>query len=291
MYLEIFIAGLLAMLLSLSGVIFVWKGFGSFVTKNLRFLVTFAMGVFTTTLFLMLQETVHLEASIATIAIAASLGALALEVLHRAIPEAHHHHGANKEECCEHEHEDEHGHMHTHINPRRVLLGDAAHNIGDGILIVPAFLISFHTGVAVTVGIILHELVQEISEFFILKEAGYSTRKALLSNLVVSSTIFIGIFASLLVANITSYVHMLIAFAAGGILYIIIRDLLPHTVGRIKHSGGALTHATTFVLGVVLMFGTVSVLPHSHDLHEEGDGHGHEYATEHHEHEDDHHHE
>ncbi len=257
MYLEIFIAGLSVMLLSISAVVLVWKGFRHCVERNLRFLVTFALGVFVATLYLMLSETTHLQSNLVATTIAAALGALALEVLHRLIPEAHHHHGANEAECCAYK--DNH---HVPINPRRILLGDAAHNIGDGILIVTAFFVSVHAGVAVTVGVLLHELVQEISEFFILKGAGYSTRRALISNLIVSSTVFIGIGAGLIVASATAYIPLLIAFSAGGILYIIIRDLLPHTLARIKHGGRAFTHIIALMLGVGIMLMSAYIIPH-----------------------------
>jgi len=266
MYIEIFTAGAAVMLTSLSGVVLMWHGFRGVIQKNLKFLVTFSMGVFGTALYLMLSETMQLQAGLGIVALAAAAGALALEILQRLIPEAHHHHGSDETECCSHEHGDAHdgqgSSLTTRINPKRILLGDAIHNIGDGIMLVPAFFISFSAGVAITVGIILHELVQEISEFFILKEAGYSTKKALLSNLLASSTIFIGIAISLFITTATEYIHLLIAFAAGGILYIIIRDLLPHTIERIRHEGRVITHISLFVTGIIIMLLTANILPH-----------------------------
>ncbi len=258
MYIEVFTAGFAIMLVSLSGVLFMWHGLKDIMQRNLKFLVTFAMGVFSATLYLMLIETMHLNAKLGTVAIAAAAGALVLEVLQRLIPEAHHHHGSDEAECCEYDH----GQQVSKINPNRILLGDAAHNIGDGIMLVPAYMLSFHVGLSVTVGIILHEIVQEISEFFILKEAGYSTKRALLSNFAVSSTIFIGIGISLLVANATDYSHLLIAFAAGALLYIIIRDLLPHTIERIRHEGKAVQHITILIIGATVMLLTAHILPH-----------------------------
>ncbi len=258
MYIEIFAAGFAIMLASLSGKLVMWGHLGHILQKNLKFLVTFAMGVFGATLYLMLSETLHLQAGLGPVALAAAAGALALEVLHRLLPEAHHHHGTDKSECCDHEH----GHTISTINPRRILLGDAAHNIGDGVMLVPAYLISLQVGLSVTLGILLHEVVQEISEFFILKEAGYSTKRALLSNLAVSSTIFIGIAASLFIATATAYIHLLIAFAAGGLFYIILRDLLPHTIERIKHEGKTTQHIILLVIGVSLMLLSAHILPH-----------------------------
>lgn len=272
------------MLMSLSGVLIMWHGFRDLIQKNLKFLVTFAMGVFVVTLYLLFKETTHLQGSIGMIALAAASGALFLEILQRVFPEAHHHHGADETECCDHAHGKE---GIPAISAHRVLFGDAIHNISDGIILVPAFLISFEVGLSITIAIMLHEVVQEISEFFILKEAGYTTKKALLSNLIVSSTIFLGIALSLLFISITEYVYILMAFAAGGILYIIMRDLLPHTIKRIKHEGKAIPHAFIFMLGVLIMLGTTHILPHSHEL--EGDVHDHEQHVEEESHDHDHH--
>ncbi len=246
MIIEILTAALAIMFMSFSGKLFVWKSVGNFVQYNLRYMVTLSTGVFATTLFLMLDETANTDANILTVSITAVLGALTLELLQRLIPESHHHHGSNEEECCEH--------MATHkINPRRVLLGDAIHNIADGILLVSAFVIDVRVGIAATVGIMLHEFIQETSQFFILKRVGYSDNKALLQNFFASTSILLGVGVSLLLVNVNDFVPLLIAFAAGSFIYIILRDLLPHTISNIKHQGGSLKHLASFVLGVLIM--------------------------------------
>ncbi len=257
---EIFAAAFVIMLTSLSGVLFVWNGLGNFIQKYLRYLVTLAMGVFATTLFFMFKETAHMQVNLLSSAFAAALGALTLEVLQRYLPEAHHHHGADEDECCKNK--DKFTHL---INPRRVLLGDAAHNISDGILLVPAFLIDLRVGIVATIGILVHEFVQEISEFFILKGAGYTNRQALVRNFAVSSTILIGVVLSLVLARAGDFVPLLISFAAGGFIYIIVRDLLPHTLAHIRHSGGAFVHIVAFAIGIAIMFATTLILPHSHE--------------------------
>src|SRR3989338_3422961 len=42
------------------------------------------------------------------------------------------------------------------VDGRRVLLSDAIHNITDGIILVPAFIVDWKIGVAATLGIFLH---------------------------------------------------------------------------------------------------------------------------------------
>ena len=70
-------------------------------------------------------------------------------------------------------------------------MGDAIHNVHDGIILVPAFLVSPVVGFGTALAILFHETVQEIAEFFILLGAGYSIKKALLLNLIVSTTNYI----------------------------------------------------------------------------------------------------
>ena len=109
------------------------------------------------------------------------LGVLVLEIIERFHLASHHHHDTK------------HDHEHTGINARKLLFTDAIHNVADGVLLVPAFAVDVRLGIATAVAIFLHEAVQEVSEFFVLKEAGYSTKKALTLNFLVSSTILIGV--------------------------------------------------------------------------------------------------
>lgn len=262
----IVIASLVIMLASLSGKLVTWGVLGTFIRENLRFMTSFALGVFLVTFGLMVTETVHLEVGLGMTFLFAGIGALVLEGVQRLVPGGHHHHGANTEDCAD---DDVHEHD---INPRRVLMSDAAHNFGDGILLASAFLIDFHVGVAAALGILLHEIVQEVSEFFILKEAGYSTTRALTSNFIVSFTVLMGAVFALFVAQAEEYVPYLIAFAAGATLYIILMDLIPHVLSSAKRHADASKHLAMALLGGALLFGVVQIVPHEHehgDTHEE----------------------
>jgi len=258
-YILIFTAGFFILLTSLSGKLVMWGALGNFLQKHMKFLVTFALGIFSATFILMFSEAREYNAPITQIALVAGVGALMLEILQRIIPDAHHHHGANKNECCqEHSHD---AHTHKQINPKRILIGDAFHNIGDGLALVPAFLISFDAGLALALGIFLHEFVQETSEFFLLKEAGYSTRRALVSNFVVQSSIFVGIIIAIFAVETTPVAPHLIALSLGMLLYIILRDLLPHTAEQVRHGGKLWIHITLFMLGLALLLGLSQILP------------------------------
>lgn len=256
MIIYIFLASLLIMFISLIGGLFSWKFFESFVSKNLHYFTTLALGVFTATFIKMTEHTLDSNLSLKVVLICTVSGVLMLEIIHRLTPNSHHHHGANKENCCATEHK---------ISAKRVLLGDAAHNISDGISLVPAFFVNVHVGIAVAVGIVIHEIVQEISEFFILKEAGYSTKKALIWNFIVSSTILIGVIFALIVNNATEYIAFLIAFANGSIFYIIIRDLLPHSINVVKKNGKFFIHFSLFFIGLIIFIFITSLASHNHN--------------------------
>jgi zinc transporter ZupT len=145
------------------------------------------------------------------------------------------------------------------------------HNVTDGLLLVPAWLAGPTTGIVATLAILAHELVQETAEFFVLKEAGYSTREALRNNFIVSSTILAGVVAALLLSSVEGAESALIAFSAGGFLYIILRDLIPNSVKSVRENGKAGAHVAAALLGLAIMAGISLAAPHSHEDHGELD--------------------
>lgn len=254
----IILGALLIMLASLAGVIFLSEKRNLWLKKNLKYLTTLSLGVFIAITYHLFGEILH-ESSAPWFSILGwiALGVLVVEILSRFIPDAHHHHHG------------EHDHDHSKIDARRMLLGDALHNIGDGLILVPAFLADFHLGIFTAFAIFTHELVQEISEFFVLKEAGYTTKEALIRNLFVSATIFIGIGISLVASSVESLHIPLLCFSAGGFIYIISRDLLPHTISSIKNKGGFSKHLFIGISGVLIMLFVNTVLPHEHEYEED----------------------
>jgi len=126
-----------------------------------------------------------------------------------------------------------HCHMPTskeHIHPlgKMNLIGDVFHNFLDGIIIATSYLVSIPLGIATTVAVLLHEIPQEIGDFGVLVYAGYSRRKALLLNFLVSLTAILGGVLGLILGKyITAFSGIMIAFTAGGFIYIGASDLIP----------------------------------------------------------------
>ena len=242
-------AALAVIAASLTGAAFASRRIGVWTERNLKYLVASSIGVFAVVAWHLLHESVEHEGFVPT-AIAAVLGALAIGLVARILPDAHHHHSVDP------------GHGHSTLDARRLLVGDALHNFGDGLLLVPAFALGLEAGLAATAAILFHEIVQEISEFFVLKEAGYSTRRALALNALSSSSILLGLAASYALSSVEEIEGLIASFAAAGFIYVVLRDLLPHTVRAARKDRNVVPYALVFVIGLVAMTVVSSLVHH-----------------------------
>jgi len=109
-----------------------------------------------------------------------------------------------------------------------LLVGDAFHNFIDGIVIAASFLISFPIGVVASISVIAHEIPQEVGDFAILLDSGYSKKKAFLLNLLSSSfTIPAAIIGYFLLESISALIPFFLAISASSFIYIALSDLTP----------------------------------------------------------------
>ena len=79
-----------------------------------------------------------------------------------------------------------------------ILIGDAFHNFVDGVVIAAAFLTSVQLGIITSLAVIAHEVPQEIGDFAILLDSGYSRTRALVLNGLSSVTTLPGAVATYL---------------------------------------------------------------------------------------------
>lgn len=261
MELSIIGAGFLVMLASLSGILFTHKITARFLEERLSYLVSFSAGVFLVTSGALALEVFELADTVLMAATLIGVGYLLAWALEYLMPETHQHHDAD----CDHAHT-------SKLSARKLMIGDAVHNVADGILLVPAFLVSPALGAAVTVSILIHETLQEVSEFFVLKQAGYSTKRALTVNFLVSSTIFIGIGLSYIAVVNHDFEVLLLALAAGFFLHVVLHDLLPkphhhaNSIGFVKHVAVLLVGLSVMAMIALLMQGEHT---HGEDVHGE----------------------
>ena len=142
------------------------------------------------------------------------------------------------------------------------LVGDGLHNFLDGVIIVVSFLTSIQAGIVVTLAVLFHELPQEIGDFGILLYGGFKKKKALLFNFI-SAMIAVGggIFALLLSDTIELFNMFFLAFSGGGFLYIAAAELMPELLKE-KNIKKSVVSATLFILGIIMIFILITVLPH-----------------------------
>jgi len=109
-----------------------------------------------------------------------------------------------------------------------VIFGDAFHTFIDGVIIGAAVLTSVPLGVSTAVAAATHEIPQELGDFGVLLQAGYSPRKALLLNIASGTTGVVGTLAVYATTrHLPAALPYLLAFAAGGFLYVAMADLIP----------------------------------------------------------------
>jgi zinc and cadmium transporter len=114
-----------------------------------------------------------------------------------------------------------------------ILVGDGLHNFVDGVLIAAAFHTDPALGWTVAIGIVAHEIPQEVGDFMVLLDAGYSRRAALAFNALSGSAAVLGgvlgHFALSLGSQLAPYV---LAVSAASFIYIAVADLIPELQRR-----------------------------------------------------------
>lgn len=133
------------------------------------------------------------------------------------------------------------------------LIADGAHNLIDGMLIGASYLAGLPIGVATTTAVILHEIPQEIGDFGILVQAGFTRRGALLFNFLSASLAILGAVTALIAGDkVEAFTSLMVPFAAGAFIYIAGSDLLPELQKEIKPARSLLQLAA-IATGVLLM--------------------------------------
>tara|TARA_Y100000310_G_C20608446_1_gene776760 strand:- start:624 stop:1364 length:741 start_codon:yes stop_codon:yes gene_type:complete len=235
----ILISVIIVSLLSLIGVVLLPAK--STLKKILIYLVSFSTGALFGDVFIhLLPEMAEMGFSL-KISLYILAGILVSFIVEKYIHWHHCHH--DPDEKCDHHH------------PFAImsLVGDAVHNLIDGMIIAASYLVAFPVGVATTIAVVLHEIPQEIGDFAILLHGGFSRLKALAFNLLTALTAIVGAIIVIFLGQIEGVLTFLIPFAAGNFLYIAGSDLVPelHKVTDVRKS---LFQLLWLILGVVVMF-------------------------------------
>ncbi|MFN9390158.1 MAG: ZIP family metal transporter [Betaproteobacteria bacterium] len=161
-------------------------------------------------------------------------------------------------------HDPGHGHSHGHGGRSAgalILLGDTFHNFVDGVLVAAAFLADTQLGVVTALAILAHEVPQELSNFLILLDSGFSRARALAWNLASGLAMVVGgALAWLALTPLVQWVPSLVAIAAASMSYVAVADLIPGLHRRVAPAD-ALFQTLLIGLGVTTIW-LVGVLAH-----------------------------
>lgn len=133
------------------------------------------------------------------------------------------------------------------------LVGDAAHNFIDGLLIGASYTVDINIGTATTLAIILHEIPHELGNFGVFVHGGLSVKRALGLNFLSALVSVAGAIASLTVGPmVQGYSEALLPITAGGFIYVAGSDLIPelHHDTKVRTS---LIQLACIILGLGLM--------------------------------------
>lgn len=167
-----------------------------------------------------------------------------------------------------------HGHVHRHESNSEIderitikkfvylnLIGDGIHNLIDGMIIAASFLTNVTVGLATTIAVLFHELPQEIGDFGVLIYGGFTRNKALIFNFISALTAIFGVIISNYFSiHVENFVGFLMAFAAGGFIYISASELIPE-IQKEKEIKKSIIQFTLFILGIVLIWSLGLLFP------------------------------
>lgn len=126
--------------------------------------------------------------------------------------------------CHGEHHDDPHGQSAAWL----VLAGDALHNALDGVLIAAAFLTDTKLGVVTAIAVAAHEIPQEVGDFAVLLNAGWSRTRALAFNVATGLAAVVGgVVAFMALRPVLGVLPWVLAVSAASLLYVAVADLIP----------------------------------------------------------------
>lgn len=212
-----------------------------------------------TSLLHLLPESLELGLSAHGLGTTLLVGLIGLFLLERLSVVRHDHH---------HEHD---GHDHPAGHDRKVagrgglaiLVGDGIHNFADGLVIATAFSVNQEVGWLTALAIAVHEIPQEIGDFIVLLNAGYSKARALVFNALVSLTSVLGGIVGYYSLGAANDIRPIaIALAASIFIYIALSDLVPQM--HADRDSPARNQLGLLGVGVAIVVGLTHFVLHVH---------------------------
>ena len=166
-----------------------------------------------------------------------------------------------------HHHEGDGHHHHHHFDADQagrggwsVLVGDSIHNFCDGIIIAAAFLADAQLGLVTSLAIIAHEIPQEVGDYIVLLNAGFTRRKALFFNAVSGlAAVLGGVVGYFVVGPWEALVPYLLVVASSSVVSVAVADLIPQLQQRMSLRDTA-AQLAWLAAGMVMIVGVVRVV-------------------------------
>ena len=141
-----------------------------------------------------------------------------------------------------------------------IIIGDAVHNLVDGVLIAAAFMTDIDLGIVTALAVATHEIPQEIGDFAILLNNGYSRGRALFFNILASLATVVGaVITYYSLQSMQGALPYILAIAASSFIYIAVADLIPglHKKTELRET---LQQITLIAFGVTTIYWAHSTL-------------------------------
>ncbi len=189
-------------------------------------LVSFAIGALLGAAFLEVIPHAFENGDPHTVAMSILGGILVFFLLEKLLLWRHSHEGYGDEHEVAHLAGDA-GHDHGRSGAL-IVVGDTIHNFLDGILIAAAFLQSTQLGIITALAIVAHEIPQEVGDFVILLNSGYSRTKAFCLNVLSSgATVVGGVLGYFVLQVLEGWTPILLGIVAASMIYVAVADLIP----------------------------------------------------------------
>ena len=206
-------------LISLFFAVIIFKNASNTLITNM---VSLAVGTLLTTAFLeIIPHAMELSKDFHDTSFIILIGILALFILEKLLIWRHCH-GVN---CESHSLEKE---MNQNKRGSIIVGGDLFHSFVDGVLIASAFLVNINLGLVTAFSIIAHCLPQEMSNFSVLLDSGFTKFKAYMFNIASSVATLIGALLSFYILSMMNHlIPSILALAASSMIYVSVSDLIP----------------------------------------------------------------
>jgi zinc and cadmium transporter len=170
-----------------------------------------------------------------------------------------------------HHHEGDGHHHHHHFDASQagrggwaVLLGDSIHNFCDGVIIAAAFIADTHLGIATAAAVVAHEIPQEVGDYIVLLNAGFSRGRALFFNAMSGLAAVVGgVVGYFVVGSWDTVFPYFLVVAASSFLYVAVADLIP----QMQHPLGmrdTLVQVAWLLAGMAIAWGAIAVAHGGH---------------------------